>query len=721
MIRKYTGNLIGLRLVLVVGILLNGLVWARPTAVARAEEAAVNTPQSITVCNYNRVALPSTVGTATPYPSTIELGGLDKQLVDVNVKLFYVNHFNPEQIDMLLVGPQGHTITLFSDAGGTFATQPFDLILDDEANSSIPQFTNNFFGGTYQPTNYGPLDSFPAPAPVPTGNSQLAVLNGTNPNGEWQLFVVDDTSTVTDGSSSIGGWCLELITTGTTSSLLVCNHDPLPIVDGDSETSVLHFEQLPNILDVNLHLLGFSHTLPSDVDMLLRAPQGLTHLVPFSDIGSEPIQNVDLFLDDSARQSLPLTGAISSGTYLPYNDGQGDIFTGAPASLTYDATTLATFNGISPNGDWWLHVVDDTAENSGLLARGWCLELTMAPLFCNTAAIAINDFAPASLYPSSVLVEGLGEDTAEVKLHLYGLSHTYPADIDILVVGPQGQNLVVMSEAGAGIDLINRNLTVQDDAVQMMPSASGLSLGPYRPTNNGLPDNFPAPAPVVSSAADFATFLGTNPNGTWSLYIVDDASGDTGTLAGGWCLEINTHDTIICNATPLEISPNTAGSATPYATEIVVSDLGLVKDVRLHLLNLTHTSPEELALLLVSPSGQNLVLMSNAGGGTDITNLHLILDDVATFTPLPDADLIQSGLYRPAQYGPNTPSFPAPAPAPSAAIALGTFNQTNPNGTWRLYVMDTVNGDGGSLAGGWCLVLNTGHYPPLVYLPFIHR
>ncbi|MBK8431415.1 MAG: hypothetical protein IPL28_09065 [Chloroflexi bacterium] len=57
-----------------------------------------------------------------------------------------------------------------------------------------------------------------------------------------------------------------------------------------------HTATYPNILDVNLHLLGFNHTLPSDVDMLLRAPQGLIHLVPFSDIGSEPIQNVDLLL-----------------------------------------------------------------------------------------------------------------------------------------------------------------------------------------------------------------------------------------------------------------------------------------------------------------------------------------------------------------------------------------------------------------------------------------
>jgi hypothetical protein len=35
-----------------------------------------------------------------------------------------------------------------------------------------------------------------------------------------------------------------------------------------------------------------------------------------------------------------------------------------------------------------------------------------------------------------------------------------------------------------------------------------------------------------------ASFKGTNPTGTWSLYIVDDASGDVGSLANGWCVEI---------------------------------------------------------------------------------------------------------------------------------------------------------------------------------------
>ncbi|WP_283159912.1 Calx-beta domain-containing protein, partial [Microcystis aeruginosa] len=42
---------------------------------------------------------------------------------------------------------------------------------------------------------------------------------------------------------------------------------------------------------------------------------------------------------------------------------------------------------------------------------------------------------------------------------------------------------------------------------------------------------------------DFSVFNSTNPNGTWSLYVVDDVGGDAGTIAGGWSLNIGTAST----------------------------------------------------------------------------------------------------------------------------------------------------------------------------------
>ena len=58
---------------------------------------------------------------------------------------------------------------------------------------------------------------------------------------------------------------------------------------------------------------------------------------------------------------------------------------------------------------------------------------------------------------------------------------------------------------------------------------------------DGYPDNFdPAPAPTATTS--LATFDGTDPNGTWSLYVMDDAGRDVGTLAG-WSLDIETDGT----------------------------------------------------------------------------------------------------------------------------------------------------------------------------------
>src|SRR6185436_7447918 len=37
---------------------------------------------------------------------------------------------------------------------------------------------------------------------------------------------------------------------------------------------------------------------------------------------------------------------------------------------------------------------------------------------------------------------------------------------------------------------------------------------------------------------DFSPFLMTDPNGTWSLYIIDDTGGDSGSIARGWSLAV---------------------------------------------------------------------------------------------------------------------------------------------------------------------------------------
>ena len=61
-----------------------------------------------------------------------------------------------------------------------------------------------------------------------------------------------------------------------------------------------------------------------------------------------------------------------------------------------------------------------------------------------------------------------------------------------------------------------------------------------------------------------AAFNGVNPNGTWSLYVVDDLGADVGTITGGWSLTITVSGAGCPSPTP---SPTvTPGTPTPTPT-----------------------------------------------------------------------------------------------------------------------------------------------------------
>jgi hypothetical protein len=102
--------------------------------------------------------------------------------------------------------------------------------------------------------------------------------------------------------------------------------------------------------------------------------------------------------------------------------------------------------------------------------------------------------ASGSPYPSTINVTNVTSVISKVTVKIENLSHTFPGDIDILLVGPGGQNAIIMSDVGGGDDVNGITLTLDDMAAIAMP-ANLLTAGTYRPTNLTLGDTFPAPAP----------------------------------------------------------------------------------------------------------------------------------------------------------------------------------------------------------------------------------
>jgi hypothetical protein len=172
--------------------------------------------------------------------------------------------------------------------------------------------------------------------------------------------------------------------------------------------------------------------------------------------------------------------------------------------------------------------------------------------FANTGSITIADNTSATPYPSAIEVSGLAGPVSDVNVTLNDFGHQFPADVDVLLSGPGGQALKLMSDVPSqfnpcAVDASAVDLTFDDDAAAGVPGTAALATGTYQPTDvvdtaNGCGadgDAFPAPAPAPTATA-LSVFDGTGANGTWNLFVVDDDQPETGVIAGGWSLEITT-------------------------------------------------------------------------------------------------------------------------------------------------------------------------------------
>jgi subtilisin-like proprotein convertase family protein len=168
----------------------------------------------------------------------------------------------------------------------------------------------------------------------------------------------------------------------------------------------------------------------------------------------------------------------------------------------------------------------------------------------------------SSLYPSTINVSGVTGPVTKVVARLNGLSHTWPDDLDVLLVSPAGQKVMLMSDGGGGNSISGLTLTFDDEASGALPDSSAIVSGTYRPTDFAAGETMTAPAPAGPYSTAMSSFNGYSPNGTWSLYILDDQNPDKGSLSGGWTLMINTATTNCCSGGPVFYSLTTGKVGT---------------------------------------------------------------------------------------------------------------------------------------------------------------
>lgn len=202
------------------------------------------------------------------------------------------------------------------------------------------------------------------------------------------------------------------------------------------------------------------------------------------------------------------------------------------AASTIEARLNVTFNVRSDMSDL------NNTNNSVTLSSS----AVQLGSFLNPTAILIRDGAAALPYPSTITVAGLTGVVSRVQVNLLDLQHSFPADIQAMLVAPNGRQVLLMAGAGGGYDADGLSIQFADDAPLALPLDQPLNTAAYRPGNLAPTNHFPGTGFIVQP--NFATSLSalrrTNPNGDWSLYIYDSQGGDAGAIRGGWVLRIST-------------------------------------------------------------------------------------------------------------------------------------------------------------------------------------
>jgi len=498
-------------------------------------------------CNTGNIALnnpPVTVADASPYPSHVFVSGSSGAVSHLTVSLNNVTYAESQDIDALLVGPAGQSFILTADAGPNSGggLSNVSLTLDDLAASTIA--ANQTWGAananvTSKPFNYGGFNETwgpPAPAgpygnPGPSGggtDTLGSTFNGSSANGTWSLYVI--TTAAGDGTGAIaGGWCANITTANVpaTTTTLASGNNP-------------SFTAAPN----NSVTLTATVTKSSDSSNVSEGT------IDFTDAGATIAGCGAVAV--SAGQATCTTTFTSEG----------------PHSLKAQYSGTANFG--ASNATLTQQVDDHTTQTGGN--------------YCNNGSIALNNppstVADATPYPSHIFISGVPGTLAHLAVALKGVTYSESQDIDALLVGPGGQTLILTAAAGpnSGGALSNVTLTLDDAALSTIAAtqtwgapSSNVTSKPFN--YGGVNETWGAPAPPGpygnpgpsggGTATLGGTFNGTNPSGTWSLYVITTAAGDgTGAIGGGWCLNTTVNKAPLTMSTQVSSTPIQAGASS---------------------------------------------------------------------------------------------------------------------------------------------------------------
>ncbi|CAN5487135.1 hypothetical protein BH11BAC2_BH11BAC2_01440 [soil metagenome] len=234
-----------------------------------------------------------------------------------------------------------------------------------------------------------------------------------------------------------------------------------------------------------------------------------------------------------------------------------------------------------------------------------------------TSIIAVSGISPLSLNTTSVV---------SVTLNL---THTYDGDLEIRLIAPSGNTIILSDNRGGSGDNFT-NTVFSASAATLISSGTAPFNGAYRPD------------------AAFSALTG-NANGNWKLLVIDQANVDTGRIVN-WTLSLNNqiattfsynwnsspagYNSAIQNPTPSPLS------TTTYNVTAVESGTGCIGNTSVTVsvggnLNVTTNTPADICdgeSTTLTASGATAYVWSPSSGLSSTTGASVTASPASTTT-----------------------------------------------------------------------------------------
>ena len=306
-----------------------------------------------------------------------------------------LTHESQDDLDLVLVAPDGRAMTLASDVGGAHSIDGwvslyggYSTLEDDDWCS-----TGCYGGPTDHDTTPGDRDPYPGAAPP----DFRAVGGGTRAAGTWTLHAYDDT---TGNVGQVDEWEIEL-------------YYGLP---ADPSPSTLAVSGLPDdVTDVDLVLNDVTGDLDYS-EFVLESPDGrFAHVL--SDI--DELDHVSFTLDDEALMPVPRWDEpVSGNSYRPRNYDDDEQTEPVAGRETEDMDAhLSVFDGGRANGTWKLWVMNDYCCTTTTVGS-WSLRVTTSDLPAKPVITSPSNGTRVA--DGTVTLTGTGVDGAVVRTTVGG-------------------------------------------------------------------------------------------------------------------------------------------------------------------------------------------------------------------------------------------------------------------------------------------------------------